>query len=66
MRKKRMHKIFTLFLAIAVVFTYMPFSNLLGYNNTAFAASYSGTLKQSSTGYKLSGKTVEINVLRYK
>ena len=65
MRKKRMHKIFTLFLAIAVFFTYMPFSTLLGYDNTAFAASYSGTLKQSSTGYKLSGKTVEINVVRY-
>ena len=59
------HRIFTLLLAIAVIFTYMPFSNLLGYDNTAFAASYSGTLKQSDTGNKLSGKTVEIHVVRY-
>ncbi len=59
------HRIFTLLLAIAVIFTYMPFSNLLGYDNTAFAASYSGTLKQSDTGNKLSGKTVEIYVTRY-
>ena len=47
------HRIFTLLLAIAVIFTYMPFSNLLGYDNTAFAASYSGALKQSDTGNKL-------------
>lgn len=59
------HRIFTLLLAIAVIFTYMPFSNLLGYDNTAFAASYSGTLKQPDTGNKLSGKTVEIHVARY-
>ena len=59
------HRIFTLLLAIAVIFTYMPFSNLLGYDNTAFAATYSGTLKQSDTGNKLSGKTVEIHVVRY-
>lgn len=65
MRKKVSHKIFTFFLAIAVFFTYMPFSSLFGYDNTAFAASYSGTLKQSDTGNKLSGKTVEIYVARY-
>ena len=52
MRKKVSHKIFTLFLAIAVFFTYMPFSTLLGYDNTAFAASYSGTLKQSERRLK--------------
>ena len=65
MGKRFTHKILSMFLALAVIVTYMPFASMLGDSNTAYAASYSGTLKQSPTGNKLSGKAVEIHVVRY-
>ena len=65
MGKTFTHKILSMFLALAVIVTYMPFASILGDSGTAYAASYSGTLKQSPTGNKLSGKAVEIHVLRY-
>ena len=65
MGKRFTHKILSMFLALAVIVTYMPFASILGNSGTAYAASYSGTLKQSPTGNKLSGKAVEIKVVRY-
>ena len=59
------HKILSMCLALAVIVTYIPFASILGDSGTAYAASYSGTLKQSPTGNKLSGKAVEIKVVRY-
>ena len=61
---KKLHKLFTLFLAVAVFFTYLPAASMLGADTNAYAASYAGTLKQHDTGQKLSGKTVEIWVAR--
>ena len=49
MGKRFTHKILSMFLALAVIVTYMPFASMLGDSNTAYAASYSGTLKQSPT-----------------
>lgn len=66
MTKKYRHKTLTILLAFAVVFTYMPFSAMSG-DSTAYAKekSYSGTLRQSDTGNRLSGKTVEIRFPKY-